>query len=189
MQYNWVCNNSHLPTIAQSIFFCGSIVGGLLFGWIADRYGRIPSLMAANILGAAAGITTAFTTDFWSFTVCRFFVGFAFDNCFTLMYILGNRGDVLKLNCRDPQYYFDSFRSIGVCRTAISYIYRKYVNCSVLRFGSMYDSVDSFVCERLETFIHLHFRSIAVSIFNALGGARICEVFYFSDFLNFSHII
>lgn len=64
-------------------------MGGLLFGWIADRYGRIPSLMGANVLGAVAGIGTAFTHDFWSFTVCRFFVGFAFDNCFTLMYILG----------------------------------------------------------------------------------------------------
>ncbi|KAG4067767.1 hypothetical protein HA402_005539 [Bradysia odoriphaga] len=85
---NWVCDNATLPTIAQSVFFVGAIVGGLIFGRIADRYGRVPSLMAANVVGAVGGIATAFTNDFWSFTICRFFVGFAFDNCFMIMYIL-----------------------------------------------------------------------------------------------------
>lgn len=84
-----MCDDAALPTIAQSVFFIGAIVGGLLFGWIADRYGRIPSLVATNVIGAVFGIATAFTNDIWSFTVCRFFVGFAFDNCFTIMYILG----------------------------------------------------------------------------------------------------
>ncbi len=71
-------------------------MGGLLFGRIADRYGRIPSLMASNTVGAVAGIATAFTNDIWSFTVCRFFVGFAFDSCFTIMYILGKDESKIK---------------------------------------------------------------------------------------------
>lgn len=78
-----------MPTIAQSVFFVGAIFGGLLFGWIADRYGRIPSLVCTNMVGAIAGIATAFTNNFWTFTICRFFVGFAFDSAFTIMYILG----------------------------------------------------------------------------------------------------
>lgn len=62
--------------------------GGLLFGWIADRYGRIPSIIGSNILAGLAGIATAFSNSFWTFTICRFMVGVAFDNCFTIMYIL-----------------------------------------------------------------------------------------------------
>lgn len=73
----------------QSVFFVGAISGGLLLGWIADRFGRVPALIGANVVGGAAGIITAFANSFWSFTVCRYFAGFAFDNCFTLMYILG----------------------------------------------------------------------------------------------------
>lgn len=88
-QQEWVCDNATLPAISQAIFFCGAIVGGLLFGWIADRFGRIPSLCGCNVLGFIAGVMTAFTSQFWTFTLCRFFVGFAFDNCFTMMYILG----------------------------------------------------------------------------------------------------
>lgn len=107
-QLDWVCDNAFLPTLSQSIFFCGAIVGGLLFGWIADRYGRIPALAGCNLIGFVAGkliagyvmkcrfhefpstgVATAFSGSFLQFSLCRFLVGFAFDNCFTMMYILG----------------------------------------------------------------------------------------------------
>lgn len=87
-ELEWVCENAALPSSAQSIFFIGAIFGGLIFGWIADRYGRIPALVGANLVGFFAGVATAFSTTFWEFAVCRFLFGFAFDNCFTMMYIL-----------------------------------------------------------------------------------------------------
>ncbi|XP_063836586.1 organic cation transporter protein-like [Ostrinia nubilalis] len=87
-QLDWVCEKDNLAATAQAIFFCGAIVGGLVFGWIADKYGRIPALMGTNLIGFAAGVATAFCDSFWTFSVCRFLVGLAFDNCFTMMYIL-----------------------------------------------------------------------------------------------------
>ncbi|KAH8270129.1 hypothetical protein KR018_004307 [Drosophila ironensis] len=87
-EQNWVCDDAALPTYAQSIFFLGAIVGGLLFGWVADRFGRIPALIGTNMMGFLAGVGTAFVSNFWEFAAMRFFVGFAFDNCFTMMYIL-----------------------------------------------------------------------------------------------------
>ncbi|XP_017777599.1 PREDICTED: organic cation transporter protein-like [Nicrophorus vespilloides] len=87
-ELDWVCEQDGLPTLAQAIFFCGAILGGLVFGWVADRHGRIPALVGTNLIGATAGIATAYCNSFWSFCVCRFLVGMAFDNCFTMMYIL-----------------------------------------------------------------------------------------------------
>ncbi|XP_012217407.2 organic cation transporter protein [Linepithema humile] len=87
-ELGWVCEHSALPTTAQSVFFVGAIFGGLIFGWIADRYGRIPALVGANVTGFLAGVATVLAGSFWEFALCRFFVGFAFDNCFTMMYIL-----------------------------------------------------------------------------------------------------
>ncbi|KAG8228027.1 hypothetical protein J437_LFUL003663 [Ladona fulva] len=88
-EMNWVCDKSALPSFAQSAYFIGAIVGGLVFGWIADRYGRIPVLVITNLLGAFAGLATAYlSTSFWAFCTLRFLVGLAFDNCFTMMYIL-----------------------------------------------------------------------------------------------------
>ncbi|XP_060535422.1 solute carrier family 22 member 13 [Cylas formicarius] len=87
-EQNWVCDDAALPSTAQSIFFCGAILGGLVFGWIADRMGRIPALVGTNVVGFFGGMATTFCTSFWSFAACRFLVGMAFDNCFTMMYIL-----------------------------------------------------------------------------------------------------
>ncbi|CAG9577071.1 unnamed protein product [Danaus chrysippus] len=87
-QLDWVCDKDNYAATAQAIFFCGAIVGGLVFGWIADKYGRIPALVGTNLVGFAAGVATAFCNTFWTFTLCRFLVGLAFDNCFTMMYIL-----------------------------------------------------------------------------------------------------
>ncbi|XP_046391762.1 solute carrier family 22 member 13-like [Ischnura elegans] len=88
-EMDWVCDRSGLPPAAQSSFFVGAIVGGLVFGWVADHYGRIPALVGTNAVGAIAGIATAFlSTSFWAFCALRFCVGLAFDNCFTMMYIL-----------------------------------------------------------------------------------------------------
>lgn len=55
---------------------------------MADKYGRIPVLVVTNMFGLIAGIATAFATAFWHFGLCRFLVGFASDNNFTIMYIL-----------------------------------------------------------------------------------------------------
>ncbi|XP_068621935.1 carcinine transporter-like [Battus philenor] len=87
-QLGWVCDKDNYGATAQSIFFCGAIVGGLLFGWIADKYGRIPALVGTNMTGFLAGVGTAFTNSFWSFCLCRFLVGLAYDNCFIIMYIV-----------------------------------------------------------------------------------------------------
>ncbi|XP_048514290.1 organic cation transporter protein-like [Athalia rosae] len=55
---------------------------------MADKYGRIPVLVATNMFGFIAGMATIFTRAFWYFGLCRFLVGFASDNNFTMMYIL-----------------------------------------------------------------------------------------------------
>ncbi|KAL7293635.1 hypothetical protein TKK_0012717 [Trichogramma kaykai] len=87
-ELEWVCDQSYLGTTAQSAFFAGSIVGGLIFGYIADHYGRLPALVLCNGVGFFASIGTAFCTSFWSFVLSRFIVGTSFDNCFNIIFII-----------------------------------------------------------------------------------------------------
>ena len=87
-QYNWVCEDAGKGPLAQAIFFGGSIFGGILLGIIADRFGRIPALILCNMIGALAGIITAFSYNFGAFAFSRFLMGFAFDNCFMMIYII-----------------------------------------------------------------------------------------------------
>ncbi|KAL6268680.1 hypothetical protein P5V15_001810 [Pogonomyrmex californicus] len=88
VELDWVCDQEYLISTAQSIFFCGSIFGGLLFGWIADHRGRIPALVLCNGIGFLASIATASANTFWTFAICRFLTGLSFDNCINIPLII-----------------------------------------------------------------------------------------------------
>ncbi|KAJ8737900.1 hypothetical protein PYW08_000495 [Mythimna loreyi] len=60
-EMGWVCEQNSNQATAQSIFFVGSIVGGLIVGFIADRFGRIPAAVFSNIIGAIAGALISLT--------------------------------------------------------------------------------------------------------------------------------
>jgi MFS transporter, OCT family, solute carrier family 22 (organic cation transporter), member 13 len=87
-EMGWVCDKNSYQATAQSIFFVGSIAGGFLIGWIADKYGRIPAATCSNVIGCVAGIASAYVSNFVQFAVCRFFVGMAYDNCMMMTYLL-----------------------------------------------------------------------------------------------------
>ncbi|XP_046483717.1 carcinine transporter-like isoform X1 [Neodiprion pinetum] len=87
-ELEWVCNKTYYSSLAQSTFYVGSIIGGSIFGYIADNHGRMPALVICNMVGCAAAIATSFCNNFWSFCLCRFLAGTAFDNCFNMMFII-----------------------------------------------------------------------------------------------------
>ncbi|XP_017878840.1 carcinine transporter-like isoform X2 [Ceratina calcarata] len=87
-ELDWVCDREYLISTAQAIFFCGSILGGFIIGWIADHKGRIPALMVCNSLGLLGSVATASANSFWSFAFCRFLTGLAYDNCIDIPLII-----------------------------------------------------------------------------------------------------
>ncbi|CAG5039514.1 unnamed protein product [Parnassius apollo] len=87
-EWGWVCDKDSYQANAQSIFFVGSIVGGFLIGWVADRFGRIPAVVSANMIGFIAGVISVFARNFIEFSICRFFMGMSYDNCMMMMYLL-----------------------------------------------------------------------------------------------------
>ncbi|XP_059350997.1 organic cation transporter-like protein [Daphnia carinata] len=85
---NWVCDDDWRPNFAQAMFFVGAIVGSLLFGLLADWYGRLPVLIMSNVLACGAGVATGFAKGFVDYVVCRFLVGMAYDLHYMMMYII-----------------------------------------------------------------------------------------------------
>ncbi|CAB3221141.1 unnamed protein product [Arctia plantaginis] len=47
----WVCDNAKNVPTAASMFFVGSVVGGVIFGWMADRFGRVPAVIVLEYVG------------------------------------------------------------------------------------------------------------------------------------------
>lgn len=55
---------------------------------MADKYGRVPTLIGTNVVGFVGGMSTIFASQFWHFLACRFVVGLAYDNTYVMAYIL-----------------------------------------------------------------------------------------------------
>ncbi len=56
------------------IFLVGGTVGGLLFGWLGDRWGRRPAMILSILHYSLFSGLTYFVTDVWQVGVLRFFV-------------------------------------------------------------------------------------------------------------------
>lgn len=54
----------------------GMLLGGLAFGMLGDRMGRIRTLFGSILLYSAANILNAFVTDVWQYEALRFAAGF-----------------------------------------------------------------------------------------------------------------
>ncbi|XP_013200176.2 carcinine transporter [Amyelois transitella] len=87
-ELGWVCEKNSYQASAQAIFFIGSIVGGLIIGWVSDRFGRLPALVISNVIGCIAGVLSTYARDFIEFSVCRFFTGMSYDNCMIMAYLI-----------------------------------------------------------------------------------------------------
>jgi MFS family permease len=61
--------------MAASAYLSGAVLGALLFGWLTDRFGRKRLFFVTLGVYVFATATTALSTDFAMFTICRFFTG------------------------------------------------------------------------------------------------------------------
>jgi putative MFS transporter len=55
--------------------YVGQIIGALFFGWIAERYGRMPAMIGSIALFALMSIACALATDYNTFFIFRFIQG------------------------------------------------------------------------------------------------------------------
>lgn len=111
----WVCERDSYQATAQSIFFLGSIMGGFLVGWLADRFGRLPGAIVSNLFGCVGGIATIFAKNFTEFSICRFLTGFAYDNCMMMVYILVLEYTAPKYRTLMANTTFALFYALGAC--------------------------------------------------------------------------
>ena len=68
----------------------------LIFGWLSDTYGRLPTIIISNIIALATGIATPFVTDHVMFIVLRFGMGLSFYTFYLVPYILGQLHNTIR---------------------------------------------------------------------------------------------
>jgi MFS family permease len=88
---DWVCNDAWRGPFTQTVFFLGSFIGCLSFGFTSDHLGRYKTFFITNVIVMVSGLTLPYCNTFTTFTVTRFVMGLTFNTFFTSMYILGER--------------------------------------------------------------------------------------------------
>jgi len=61
----------------------------IIFGYLSDQIGRLPSLLMATLFGATGDFITSFVYTLPWFAFSRFMSGLSTDTMYYLMYILG----------------------------------------------------------------------------------------------------
>ncbi|KAJ8027541.1 Organic cation transporter protein [Holothuria leucospilota] len=83
-----VCDKKFYGDTSQSVFFFGYLVGSVFFGSMADLIGRYYTFFFSCGLNSLIGLATAFTTNYWVFTVLRFFNGAANIAMYIMAFII-----------------------------------------------------------------------------------------------------
>lgn len=71
-----MCDNAYKSDLATTIYFCGVTVSGLLFGFLADKYGRRPVVGFTLVSSGAVGVAIVIFRNYVAFVVLRFLLGF-----------------------------------------------------------------------------------------------------------------
>ena len=74
-QWDLVCDQKYLSSLATTIYFCGVMVGGVLFGHLADKFGRKPVMLTCIYMPVIVGVATAFSPWYSIFVGLRFIQG------------------------------------------------------------------------------------------------------------------
>jgi MFS transporter, putative metabolite:H+ symporter len=70
----WNLSSTHIGALIAAGYL-GQLVGALIFGEVAERYGRVRAIAAATALMSAIGIACVTSDGFWSLLVLRFIQG------------------------------------------------------------------------------------------------------------------
>lgn len=87
-QFELICEKAWLSNFTQTICMFGVLMGSIIFGFIADRYGRRPALLISCMLILVTSVGEAFCKVYWLFTAVRFFVGLATAGTMLCSFIL-----------------------------------------------------------------------------------------------------
>lgn len=74
-QWSLICHRHWLLALIETIFFIGISIGNLIFGYLADKFGRKRAYLISHLIVLFAGVSSLFVTSYWPFVLCRLLNG------------------------------------------------------------------------------------------------------------------
>ncbi|XP_038045314.1 organic cation transporter protein-like [Patiria miniata] len=89
-EFDLVCDDRGTPSILQSVYFGGLLVGSLFFGSLADFIGRKPATYLASALLLLMSLGNIFSPSIVVYAILRFFVAAGAMGAFICVFVLVN---------------------------------------------------------------------------------------------------
>jgi len=125
-EWDLVCTNNWLRATADAFFMVGVMLGSIIFGDLADRFGRLPIFFASLVLQEIFGLIVAISPEYYTYTISRLVVGATTSGVFLVAY-------VIALEMVGPKYRPFAgtccmmFFSVGYMMTAgFAYFFREW---------------------------------------------------------------
>ncbi|KAA8583240.1 hypothetical protein FQN60_015786 [Etheostoma spectabile] len=88
-EWDLVCDSANLNIMGSSIYMLGLLVGAVLFGSLADKYGRRIIILVNLAIQAVFGVGAAFAPNFYVYVALRFMVGTSVSGVIMNAFVLG----------------------------------------------------------------------------------------------------
>ncbi|KAM9824749.1 solute carrier family 22 member 13 [Neosynchiropus ocellatus] len=95
-EWDLVCDRASLNSLGSSIYMSGLLVGSVVLGAMADRYGRRFVLLLSLALQTVFGVAVAFAPSFPVYAMLRFVVGMTISGIIINAFVLGTEWTCTK---------------------------------------------------------------------------------------------
>ena len=131
-QFDLVCDDEWLISLTSSIFFVGWMVGGVVFGWFADNFGRKTVFFPSTVLLIIVGFSTSFSPNITTLLALRFFAGFIVPGTFVQAFVIITEYTGTRYRPAAGNIYL-LFFAVAVCQIGIvAYFVRQWKYLFVL---------------------------------------------------------
>ncbi|OQV14189.1 Carcinine [Hypsibius exemplaris] len=131
-EWKLVCDQASLRTWTFTIFTIGGMTGPLIWGFLADRYGRKRAFFLCVTFQSIFAVGTAFAPSYVWFCIFRFFVGSTTSAGYTLPFVL-----LLEITGPESRAFFSVLLSCtysvgGLLFLAIAYYVRAWKSLALI---------------------------------------------------------